>query len=624
MSRSTLHPAQLKTRPKPRATASRTLKLYAAAFWRFRWLTILHLIGVVGGVLLQNVLVPFLLASGVRALPSYLAHGGTNFWAVFGGIITLYIAAQVGQWVMWRLSGLALFTLQARVNRVLEERIFAHLTTLSYRFFADTFGGALVAQATRFVGASERLYDTMAFELMPLLLKVTVSFAVVFSFAPSLAWLILGFVVTFSTMIIWLFIRKMPISERAAAAHTRLTAQLADNVTNMAAIKYFAREDDEMKRYSQTGLVRYRLSVRDALFSELIIDWQSLFMTAFEITVFVAALRLTAQHRIDLGQLVLVQSFLWNILISLWGVGRIVRNVERTFSDAAEMTSILYTKPEVQDDPAARPVEITRGEVVFDKVDFAYAEGKKHHQVFKGLSLVIKPGEKVGLVGPSGGGKTTVTKLLLRLMDIDDGRIQLDGHTIAGMRQADVRRAISYVPQEPMLFHRSLRDNIAYGRPGATQAEIEAAAHKAHAAEFIDRLPEGYDTMVGERGVKLSGGQRQRVAIARAMLKDAPVLVLDEATSALDSESERLIQDALWRLMEGRTAVVIAHRLSTIQHMDRIVVLEDGAIAEQGSHAELLSHGGVYARLWAHQSGGFIDGDGVADNDGAASAAAPI
>jgi ATP-binding cassette subfamily B protein len=194
-------------------------------------------------------------------------------------------------------------------------------------------------------------------------------------------------------------------------------------------------------------------------------------------------------------------------------------------------------------------------------------------------------------------------------MDTTSGQILLDGHDIAAIPQADVRRAISYVPQEPLLFHRTLRDNITYGRPGATPEQIAAAAHKAHATEFIDRLPAGYDTMVGERGVKLSGGQRQRIAIARAMLKDAPIIVLDEATSALDSESERLIQDALWKLMEGRTAMVIAHRLSTIQRMDRIVVLDEGAVVEQGTHAQLIAKKGVYARLWAHQSGGFIEED---------------
>jgi len=211
------------------------------------------------------------------------------------------------------------------------------------------------------------------------------------------------------------------------------------------------------------------------------------------------------------------------------------------------------------------------------------------------------------LVGHSGGGKTTITMLLLRFMDINDGEILIDGQNIAHVKQTELRQAIAYVPQDPALFHRSLADNIRYGRLKATDAEVRKASRLAHAEEFIGGLKDGYETLVGERGVKLSGGQRQRIAIARAMVKDAPILVLDEATSALDSESEKLIQDALWKLMEGRTTIAIAHRLSTIQRMDRIVVLDEGKIVEQGSHKELLEADGIYARLWAHQSGGFLE-----------------
>jgi len=266
---------------------------------------------------------------------------------------------------------------------------------------------------------------------------------------------------------------------------------------------------------------------------------------------------------------------------------------------------ILSQEPEVLDPVSPEPVRITAGAISFDKVIFSH-DGADD-ALFDNLNLHIKPGEKIGLVGHSGSGKTTLTRILLRFSDIDGGSITIDGQNIAAITQDDLRRSIAYVPQEPLLFHRSIRENIAYGKPDATDGEIRAAAQKANAADFIEKLPDGYGTMVGERGVKLSGGQRQRIAIARAILKNAPILVLDEATSALDSESELLIQAALNQLMEQRTAIVIAHRLSTIQKMDRILVLEKGTIVEQGSHAELVNKKGVYAQLWAHQSGGFIE-----------------
>jgi ATP-binding cassette subfamily B protein len=247
------------------------------------------------------------------------------------------------------------------------------------------------------------------------------------------------------------------------------------------------------------------------------------------------------------------------------------------------------------------------GRIDCTNVRFRYADSTADDYIFDGLNLHIEPGQKIGLVGHSGGGKSTLTRLLLRFDEITDGSITIDGQDICAVTQASLRAQISYVPQEPLLFHRSIRENIAYGNTAATQQEVERAAQLAYAHDFIIKLSDGYNTVVGERGVKLSGGQRQRIAIARAMLKNAPILVLDEATSALDSESEKAIQKALWELMDGKTAVVIAHRLSTIQKMDRILVLDDGTIVEDGSHKQLLAQDGIYAKLWAHQSGGFIE-----------------
>jgi ATP-binding cassette, subfamily B, bacterial len=296
-------------------------------------------------------------------------------------------------------------------------------------------------------------------------------------------------------------------------------------------------------------------------------------------------------------------SYFANTTRVMWDFSRIYRNLESSLTDAAQFTELLLEPPAIVDAERVEPFRPRDSSVRFRAVRFAYPS---RPALFDGFELTIAPGEKVGLVGRSGGGKTTLTRLLLRFADLDAGAIEIGGQDIAAIAQSALRSSIATVPQEPAMFHRTIAENIRIGRPRATDAEVHRAAELAHAAEFIAALPAGYDTLVGERGVKLSGGQRQRVAIARAILKDAPILVLDEATSALDSESENHIQQALWALMRDRTAIVIAHRLSTVRRMDRLVVLEAGAIVEHGRHDQLLARRGHYAALWEHQSGGFL------------------
>lgn len=289
-------------------------------------------------------------------------------------------------------------------------------------------------------------------------------------------------------------------------------------------------------------------------------------------------------------------------------IANIMKMYENTMASAYEPVKTMLAPTSVND--PANPKRITKTNnytITMEGVGYRYAENKNGRAAIQKLSLYIASGERIGIVGYSGSGKTTLTKLLLRFMDVTDGSIRINGVDIRDIRQRDLRHLISYVPQEPLLFHRSIYDNIAYGRPEAKKSEVLAAAKAAYVDEFVDELPNGYDTLVGERGVKLSGGQRQRVAIARAILRDAPILVLDEATSALDSRSEQFIQKALWKLMKGRTALVIAHRLSTIQRMDRIAVMDKGKIVQLGTHDELLKdEKGIYAELWSHQSGGYV------------------
>ncbi len=290
-------------------------------------------------------------------------------------------------------------------------------------------------------------------------------------------------------------------------------------------------------------------------------------------------------------------------------INSMMQRMNRAVGDAAEMTKILDEPRLVEDAPGAPGLVVRDGVIDFEDLTFRYPDAAENDYVFHYLSLHVPAGQRVGLVGHSGSGKTTLTKLLLRLSDVQQGHILVDGQDVSACTQQSLRRQIAYVPQEALLFHRSIRENISYGRPDATDAEIREAARLANAMEFIDRLPAGLETMVGERGVKLSGGQRQRVAIARAILADCPILVLDEATSALDSESEALVQDALKNLMAGRTSIVVAHRLSTVAALDRIVVLEEGKIVEDGTHAELSQAGGVYEGLWDRQSGAFLETD---------------
>jgi ATP-binding cassette subfamily B protein len=300
-------------------------------------------------------------------------------------------------------------------------------------------------------------------------------------------------------------------------------------------------------------------------------------------------------------------TYTYNLSMRFNYINSMMQRMNRAVGDAAEMTRILDEPRLVEDAPDAPDLVVTSGAVDFERLTFRYEDAAEGDYVFDGLTLHVPAGQRVGLVGRSGSGKTTLTKLLLRLSDVQGGRVLVDGQDVSACAQQSLRRQIAYVPQEALLFHRSIRENIAYGCPDATDEEVRRAAELANALEFIDRLPAGLDTMVGERGVKLSGGQRQRVAISRAILADCPILVLDEATSALDSESEALVQGALENLMRGRTSIVVAHRLSTVAALDRIVVLEGGAVVEDGTHAELSQAGGTYETLWDRQSGAFLE-----------------
>jgi ATP-binding cassette subfamily B protein len=490
-----------------------------------------------------------------------------------------------------------------------DDAIFAAVVEHPYSYFVDKFTGK-VSSYTNMLGARFReLLDNFHFNYTNLVVGMPIIAATMFTVNVYTG-------VIFLVSVVLMYLVGRPLAKAAAAAerkdadvHSTIDGYTVDAIANFVSIKAFNNEQQESRRlfHERKALIK----AASASFVRTIWFWAAMSLFVRWIiwpSTFVLNVYLFTQGRIDLAQMatflaaiVLFSNFIWEVI---WNISQL--NIK--LATIEEAYRYLFGTRNVFKDPAPQgikplPPESFRKSLVLRNLSFAYPD-KPGLEVLTGVDLTIRQGEKIGIVGHSGGGKSTLLKLLLGYYPVNQEQVLLDGKPVDNRALTDIT---AYVPQDTAVFHRSIRDNIAYARQDATEAEIVAAAKHAQAHEFITDLEAGYDTLVGERGIKLSGGQRQRIAIARAILKDAPLLMLDEATSALDSESERLIQAALWKLMEGRTALVIAHRLSTIQKMDRIVVLERGTIVEQGTHQELLKKQGVYAKLWSHQSGGFIE-----------------
>lgn len=556
--------------------------------------------------LVEDFLSPVLIAGVLTALAAGNLEALTP--ANVAPVLLAVIACEIVGHLLWNRVVIPRFwRTQDAIMRDINMTIFNHLQTMSYRFYADRFAGSLVNQTNKFVGSFERLTDPLTWNVFKLLVALVATSVILAPKAPLVAVAIILISSTYAPLV-WIYRRRQePYNKRWAKSESRRTGQLADTITNIQAVKSFASEAGESKLMQDRVDDVHNRSIATmhlVVHQELITGFMQ---RAINMSVVVISILLAVSGQIDVGIIYLSLNFTMGLMRRLWDLNNTFRQFTRVFGDSHDMAEILQIEPEVADPEKAKPFTASNGLIEFSDVTFWYPEVTARESLFSNFSLLIKPGEKIGLVGPSGGGKTTVTKLLLRFMDIQDGSIAIDGREVRDMSQADLRKSITYVPQEPLLFHRSIRENIAYGNPTATDAEIVEAANKAHAHEFITNLAEGYDTLVGERGVKLSGGQKQRIAVARAMIKDAPIVVLDEATSALDSESEVAIQAAFKELLKHKTAVVIAHRLSTIQNMDRIIVLDKGKVVEEGTHNQLKNKkGGLYARLWQHQSGGFL------------------
>jgi ATP-binding cassette subfamily B protein len=523
----------------------------------------------------------------------------------FAGVLLLAEA-------LWRVGLHCLNRLDARGIEHLYVIGMDELFAKDAAFFHDNFAGSLTKRVLSFASRFEDFVDALTFSVMGNFVPLVFASVVLWQYDPMLVVGLLTMIVFTALCVTPLIRRRQALVAQREQAIARVSGHVADSLMNMDTVRSFAAEEREAAEHRSRVAESRRLTLRSWDYGNLRID--TLVAPMSVLTNVLGLLVALALGGGGLGVEAVVVAFTYyaNATRIMFEFNQIYRRLESSMTEAAQFAELLLDPPTVRDPASPEPLLSEGADVRFEKVTFAHAGAEP---LFEGLDLAVPSGTKIGLVGRSGGGKTTLSRLLLRMTDIDGGRIMIGGQDISRLRQADLRGLIAYVPQDPAMFHRTLRENIAFARPGATEAEIRRAAEAAHVTEFADALPDGFDTMVGERGVKLSGGQRQRVALARAILRDAPILLLDEATSALDSESEILVQDALWRLMDGRTALVVAHRLSTVATMDQLVVLDRGRIVEQGSHQELLAADGAYAKLWQHQSGGFLDDEPVRADD---------
>ncbi|MFE5805845.1 ABC transporter ATP-binding protein [Streptomyces sp. NPDC056491] len=577
------------------------LRYYGRELARLRRLTapamLLPALGNIG----INYIAPLIVAK----LVGRISGGGSTtvdamlpYVLTFAGVLLLAEA-------LWRVGLHCLNRLDARGIEHLYVVGMDELFAKDAAFFHDNFAGSLTKRVLSFASRFEEFVDTLTFSVMGSFVPLVFASVVLWQYDPLLVAGLLVMIAVTALIVAPLIRRRQTLVAQREEAIARVSGHVADSLMNMDTVRAFAAEEREAAEHRSRVAESRRLTLRSWDYGNLRID-----TVVAPMSVLTNALGLLLAVTLGGGEhgveaVIVAFTYYASATRIMFEFNQIYRRLESSMTEAGQFTELLLTPPTVLDPAMPEPLRPGASDVRFERVTFAHGGGKP---LFDSLDLDVPSGTKIGLVGRSGGGKTTLTRLLMRMTDIESGRILIGGQDISRLRQADLRSLIAYVPQDPAMFHRSLRDNIAFARPGATEAEIRRAAEAAHVTEFTDTLPDGFDTMVGERGVKLSGGQRQRVALARAILRDAPVLLLDEATSALDSESEILVQEALWRLMEGRTALVVAHRLSTVANMDQLVVLDRGRIVENGTHQELLASEGAYAKLWQHQSGGFLDG----------------
>lgn len=550
---------------------------------------------------IYNILIPFAIAYSLQAIVTRKFDQVSHY-----AINVIFLA--IAYCVLWGLGGLAICRNGRIGTEYLQKTVFSNYLDKDYEFFNNTYLGSLGSQATRIREAFNEYEVVLTNGVTKQLIIVVSSIAIIAWQSVSLAVVTIasmGLVLAFTMLsTTWRLKYRRLLSETSSET----AGVVGDALGHGTTVKSFGAEAYEKNRLDKV-VKRHANAQYWTWMSSIPVDLGRMLLASIA-TFFLLVLtaRLYQNNSISIAIVILVQLYVIKLIISTFDIADLIKSYESIMSAAHESMKTMLIEPQVVDKKEVKKLsKTTEPTISFDNVTFKYNDAANNISAIKKFTLDIKPGEKIGLVGYSGSGKTTLTKLLLRFMDVTEGAIKIRGLDIRDVAQKDLRKHIAYVPQEPLLFHRSIEENIAYGKPSAKKSEIEKAGKAAYVGEFVKDLRDGYSTFVGERGIKLSGGQRQRVAIARALLKNSPILILDEATSSLDSNSEKYIQKALWQLMKGRTALVIAHRLSTIQRMDRIVVMDKGKVVQVGTHNELLKDSkGIYAKLWAHQSGGYI------------------
>jgi ATP-binding cassette, subfamily B, bacterial len=580
------------------STNKNSLKIYLRQVKKHPVSFLLALIFMPMSVLLLSTIMPFYLAQAIGAIAT-TDTVSLQQNLVYAGLVGLGgVLANV-------IGFLALVQHEARVRTGLYTSVFNQLIAKDIQFFVNQKVGSLTSRFIDFVRSHVALQDLLIIRTLGFVISVVVGLVLVALEAPLLSLLLLVLIALVVLQVRFFTKIRKPFRHERKKLIGEIHGEAADSITNSMLVKTFAKEASEQATLEKKTSRLQKVFIKDISIFGVDGAVRNAIMVVTQIVGIGIAATMALNGELSVAIAVFALTYLQRISAQIFTLGELIFGYDEALLQAAPMSDILMQQNTVIDAYDATQLTVQKPSIEFQSVAYRYSDTAA--DVLQNISITIPAGQKVGLIGHSGAGKTTITHLLLRFSDVTEGKILIDDTDIRTVTQSSLRESIAYVQQEPMLFHRSLRENIAYGKPDASNQEIEAAAKLANAFDFIDALPDRFETLVGERGVKLSGGQRQRVAIARAILKDSPILVLDEATSALDSESEKLIQDALVNLMKKRTSIVIAHRLSTISKLDRILVLEDGKIVEDGSHEELLAHNGLYKKLWTHQSGGFIE-----------------